>query len=908
MFFKKELCSVCDEKFGLVFGKSKVDFSHSIESSDTLVCTTCLDAGRFKVSCDSCNKKFESKVDYGDYPMGTCPPCLSQHIYDRELEETERDFLIERLPANYLRYLTKKKDEDLLDSFEIEYLQENDSKSYLTYLKNKLVKMEVGLEFEEIKHLYDASQMSEASAKDATATLEFLTETLKDRHQAGEELLTSEFEFEFLLQTAPDYLLESYRLRLNDVTDNPITDNDLSDNEWWLLAGGCDEEDLESCWHIADVTGDDEFCFTYLQAIFSEREFVEREQKFLEALYPEFYFDCLKSKSQERELESSERKFLASSYPDFYLEYLQGKAEEREFESDERRFLETSFADFYLEHLKVKIDERDLETDERRFLREDDESQSFYLGYLKNSVLNYGIGLLEEDQRSDLEELDDDFLYKISSVGETVLESEHGFPAGFSADREVGNEILVQLIAPDDSRAEEDGITVLGLPTEQTGSEELVSGLKQFFQWAYKNDALTFNWETAEAPAYLWSPPAFDRVVSSIEGEADLPKSEVQAYLSERMGKESNRSWDSSYLHLAQQMLESCETDEEAGEFFQTGSGDISLLMSSDDSGCALVAFGLVNGNLYSRFKVFEPKVDQKSAFWSAVGGTVKENPGKLAMGALETALMVAPMGGALVKGAKGVKSVGTAVKTATKIKRATAVAQQGLGALSAIGNAIPQEEKQGLIGTFQAKKQAIEEENAHIKHMAEVTTIAKAEFIHKLISDWAEGVQFDPERFSADRQVKEIQRDILGMEIEIEGEVEPEQLVESTAVALDAELMELIEDGANLEMVTKRAQRIGFSGDVEALFNQVANKGAEELMELIEDGASLEMVTKRAQRIGFSGDVEALFSSVNDKESEELMELIEDGASLEMVTKRAERIGFTGDVEALFEQSSSSE
>ena len=78
--------------------------------------------------------------------------------------------------------------------------------------------------------------------------------------------------------------------------------------------------------------------------------------------------------------------------------------------------------------------------------------------------------------------------------------------------------------------------------------------------------------------------------------------------------------------------------------------------------------------------------------------------------------------------------------------------------------------------------------------------------------------------------------------------------------------------------------------------------------MELIEDGASLEMVTKRAQRIGFSGDVEALFSSVNDKESEELMELIEDGASLEMVTKRAERIGFTGDVEALFEQSSSSE
>jgi hypothetical protein len=46
-----------------------------------------------------------------------------------------------------------------------------------------------------------------------------------------------------------------------------------------------------------------------------------------------------------------------------------------------------------------------------------------------------------------------------------------------------------------------------------------------------------------------------------------------------------------------------------------------------------------------------------------------------------------------------------------------------------------------------------------------------------------------------------------------------------------------------------------------------VNDKESEELMELIEDGASLEMVTKRAERIGFTGDVEALFEQSSSSE-----------------------------------------
>ena len=78
---------------------------------------------------------------------------------------------------------------------------------------------------------------------------------------------------------------------------------------------------------------------------------------------------------------------------------------------------------------------------------------------------------------------------------------------------------------------------------------------------------------------------------------------------------------------------------------------------------------------------------------------------------------------------------------------------------------------------------------------------------------------------------------------------------------------MELIEDGASPEMVAKRAERIGFNGDIEELFNKVNENGAEELMELIEDGASPEMIAKRAERIGFNGDIEELFGQISNSQ-----------------------------------------
>ena len=121
-------------------------------------------------------------------------------------------------------------------------------------------------------------------------------------------------------------------------------------------------------------------------------------------------------------------------------------------------------------------------------------------------------------------------------------------------------------------------------------------------------------------------------------------------------------------------------------------------------------------------------------------------------------------------------------------------------------------------------------------------------------------------------KKLGEKAKEMLALEIEVDSEQEIEEILDiSPEIEVESinteELMGLIEDGASPEMVAKRAERIGFNGDIEELFNKVNENGAEELMELIEDGASPEMIAKRAERIGFNGDIEELFGQISNSQ-----------------------------------------